>query len=194
MNEIDGLQTKQVEEKKMKDEIKQQMKEDIKKPTIEQIPEVEEEERQVKQGDPIQTEEGGNTSVEEGMGDTPSNYDELNQRYHDDVRNRARIMDGEALAEEDYEEDEDENGMRTKKRRKGRKKKRKDEGDVTDRDLLMARAYGGLTQTQLQRLIEERQRKEDMRSGSKSQLRPSRMRKQSDMMSDSQFNDLQQEF
>ena len=53
-------------------------------------------------------------------------------------------MKGQALPEEEFEEYD--HGTRTKKRRRGKKKKTK-EVDVTDRDLLMARAYGGLNQT-----------------------------------------------
>jgi len=105
--------------------------------------------------------DGGNTSVESGMEDTPSNYNELNQRFVEDVKTRARKKVSNQIEEEDVGPD----GLRRRRRKaKKEKKKKKKPTEIDARDLMMARAYGGISQTQLERLLAERARKEALRT------------------------------
>ena len=95
--------------------------------------------------------DGGNTSMDSMMEDTPSNYNAMNQRIQEQeqVKDRARQFRGSPVMEdEEWEEGSHyPEGRGFKKvRRKKKKKKAKPTDDVNYRDLMMAAAYGGLTQ------------------------------------------------
>jgi|LauGreDrversion4_2_1035121.scaffolds.fasta_scaffold33089_7 hypothetical protein len=98
--------------------------------------------------------DGGNTSVDSMMEDTPSNYNALNQRFMEveNVKNKARKnMGRQTQVQEGNEEDEEGSeysympNRRMKKKKKKKKKKRAADGTIDERELMMAKAYGGLS-------------------------------------------------
>jgi hypothetical protein len=114
-------------------------------------------------GDECAPSEGGDTSVDSMMEDTPSNYNIPNQRFNDDtMRERARqARNAKGIVEDiDVESDYAELPGRKLRKKKKKKKRKVREPTLTDQDLLMAKAYGGMTQAQLERLMAERKRKE----------------------------------
>ncbi len=107
--------------------------------------------------------DGGNTSVDSMMEDTPSNYNALNQRFMEveNVKRKARQnVRAQQQVEENEEEDEEvseysympDRKMRKKKKKK-KKKKKVNDGTIDERELKMARAYGGLSQNQYDKLV-----------------------------------------
>lgn len=95
---------------------------------------------------------GGNTSVDSQMEDTPSNYNVANQRFNEieEMKANARKINHPRVQEEDDLESEYSYmpglpGKKLKKKKKKKKKKVK-EVDIDERELMMAKAYGGLSQ------------------------------------------------
>ena len=106
--------------------------------------------------------DGGNTSVDSMMEDTPSNYNALNQRFMEveNVKNKARKnMGRQTQVKEGNEEDEEGSeysympDRRMRKKKKKKKKKRAADGTIDERELMMAKAYGGLSQNQVDKLL-----------------------------------------
>ena len=100
--------------------------------------------------------DGGNTSVDSMMEDTPSNYNALNQRFMEveAVKNLAKKNMRAQQQVREHDEDEEEFSeysylpdmkMRKKKKKKKSKKKKKNDGTIDERELMMAKAYGGLS-------------------------------------------------
>lgn len=100
--------------------------------------------------------DGGNTSVDSMMEDTPSNYNALNQRFMEveAVKNQAKKNMRTQQQVREHDEDEEDFSeysylpdmkMRKKKKKKKSKKKKKNEGTIDERELMMAKAYGGLS-------------------------------------------------
>ena len=85
---------------------------------------------------------GGDTSFESLMEDTPSNYNIPNQRFEHNYYEVDEILE-ERKEEEKY--DEQGKSILKKKRKLKKKKKRKPEPvdqKLSERELLMSRAYG----------------------------------------------------
>jgi hypothetical protein len=85
---------------------------------------------------------------------------------------------GEIMADDDDDEMDGESeymnlpGRKIKRRKKKPKKKKKavpKEPEVDVRDLMMAKAYGGLSATQVDKIIQDRKRKE---GNAQTQMRP----------------------
>ena len=76
------------------------------------------------------------------------------------VKQQVKIQKNQPQFEEDYYDEAylPERKMRRKKKKKPKKKVKEPEVDI--RDLLMVQAYGGMTQTQVDKLIAERKKKE----------------------------------
>ena len=96
------------------------------------------------------------------MEDTPSNYNALNQRFMEveAVKQQARKnLRGQQQVMENEDEEEDgseysylpDRKMRKKKKKK--KKKKRADGTIDERELMMAKAYGGLSQSQYDKLV-----------------------------------------
>lgn len=104
--------------------------------------------------------DGGNTSVDSMMEDTPSNYNALNQRFVEveNVKNQARrnMRVQQQVPEGDEEEGSEFSYLpdrRMRKKKKKKKKKKAQEGNIDERELMMAKAYGGLSQSQYDKLV-----------------------------------------
>ena len=106
--------------------------------------------------------DGGNTSVDSMMEDTPSNYNALNQRFLEveNVKRKARQnVRAQQQVEENEEEDEEvseysylpDRKMRKKKKKK--KKKKAKDNTIDEREIMMAVAYGGLSQNKADKLV-----------------------------------------
>lgn len=103
--------------------------------------------------------DGGNTSVDSKMEDTPSNYNALNQRFNEveEIRNNARrnlrfqqqVPEDDEYSEYSYMPDR----KMKKKKKKKKKKPQKKEPQIDERELMMAKAYGGLSQNQYEKLV-----------------------------------------
>jgi hypothetical protein len=110
--------------------------------------------------------DGGNTSVESMMEDTPSNYNTANQRFTDldNIKNKARqnIRNQKGIPEDDDMESEysylPNKRLRKKKKKKRKQPKKEDEIDL--RELMMAKAYGGLTNAQIEKVMAMRKIKD----------------------------------
>ena len=110
--------------------------------------------------------EGGNTSVDSLMEDTPSNYNAANQRFNEveNIKNKAkRNMMRQVRVPEEVEMESEYSYMPMDRKPKKKKKKKKKGGNGTidiDRELMMAKAYGGITQQQYDKLMEMKRMKE----------------------------------
>jgi len=110
--------------------------------------------------------DGGNTSVDSMMEDTPSNYNALNQRFMEveAVKNQAKrnmraknqakrnMRAQQMVAEGDDDEEEASEysylpDRKLRKKKKKKKKKKRADGTIDERELMMAKAYGGLSQS-----------------------------------------------
>ena len=102
---------------------------------------------------------GGNTSVDSAMEDTPSNYDAANQRYNEieNIKNQAmRNLRNQQRVPEDIELESEYSylpGKKLKKKKKKKKAKKKPSDEIDLRELMMAQAYGGLSQGQINKLV-----------------------------------------
>jgi hypothetical protein len=106
--------------------------------------------------------DGGNTSVDSMMEDTPSNYNALNQRFMEveAVKNQAKrnMRAQQMVAEGDDDEEEASEysylpDRKLRKKKKKKKKKKRADGTIDERELMMAKAYGGLSQSQYDKLV-----------------------------------------
>jgi hypothetical protein len=102
----------------------------------------------------------GNTSVDSAMEDTPSNYDAANQRYNEieNIKNQAlRNLRNQHRVPEDIELESEYSylpGKKLKKKKKKKKSKKKTGDDIDMRELMMAQAYGGLSQAQVNKIVQ----------------------------------------
>lgn len=100
--------------------------------------------------------DGGNTSYDSMMGETPSNYNALNQMQHntDQVRSNAKRMRAAPVPEDLELESDDGRELQKKRRKKKKKTKQPKEDNVNYRDLMMAAAYKGIPASQLEKYKE----------------------------------------
>ena len=90
--------------------------------------------------------------MDSAMEDTPSNYDAANQRYNEieNIKNQAmRNLRNQQRVPEDIELESEYSylpGKKLKKKKKKKKAKKKPSDDIDLRELMMAQAYGGLSQ------------------------------------------------
>ncbi|CDW77580.1 UNKNOWN [Stylonychia lemnae] len=112
--------------------------------------------------------DGGNTSVDSLMEDTPSNYNAANQRFNEveKIKNKAKknIKKQQQVPEEVELESQYSYLPDKKLKAKKKKKKKKNKDADIDRDLLMAKAYGKITQQQYEKLLEMKKMKEKQNS------------------------------
>jgi hypothetical protein len=98
------------------------------------------------------------------MEDTPSNYNALNQRFLEveAVKNQAKrnLRAQQQVPEGDEDEEEvseysylPDRKMRKKKKKNKKKKKPVADANIDERELMMAKAYGGLSQSQYDKLV-----------------------------------------